>query len=257
MQAYGLDFVSGHRILLLVTGQNSNLGNGKVYFNSHQRTDTYQKGSLNFVWICRDMHVVTDCRITQARQRASTWSLNDVPIDYCISQKVEPHCKLSLSTTLMAVVVVMNAMKAACMFWILLKVKVQPLTTFGDAVASFLNQPDKLTSGRCLMSKKDVGRGPLRWRMRAADVPGNVKRPIRANTARSRGLNPGFLATTQKLERLLVTGTQWMSYQRLQAPKVPRTDISATAFERPRRKRWFSAASFARWFFTLHCSAQQ
>ena len=38
--------------------------------------------------------------------------------------------------------------------------------TVGDAIASWLDDPDELTKDRCLMSKVDVRKGPLRWRLK-------------------------------------------------------------------------------------------
>ncbi|KAK5157013.1 hypothetical protein LTS14_004530 [Recurvomyces mirabilis] len=45
-------------------------------------------------------------------------------------------------------------------FW---RGKEVPLVTVGDALSSFLQKPDPLTEGRCLMAKTDVAKGPLRW----------------------------------------------------------------------------------------------
>lgn len=52
--------------------------------------------------------------------------------------------------------IVCNALKSAAMFWTLYRQKDATLVTIGDAIASYLDQPDELTKGRCLMSRTDI-----------------------------------------------------------------------------------------------------
>ena len=60
------------------------------------------------------------------------------------------------------------------------------LVTIGDALSSFLDRPDELTKGRCLMAKSDVAEGPLRWRVHhlkeqpvTAPLPVTFHKPLR------------------------------------------------------------------------------
>lgn len=65
------------------------------------------------------------------------------------------------------------------MFLTLFRQKDATLVTIGDAMASFLDTPDELTKGRCLMAKVDVDKGPLRWRLRGAgDIPNTKPLPV-------------------------------------------------------------------------------
>ena len=48
------------------------------------------------------------------------------------------------------------------MFWMLLRQREQTLVTFGDAISSWLDQPDLNTKHRCLVSKKNAFRPPRR-----------------------------------------------------------------------------------------------
>ena len=57
----------------------------------------------------------------------------------------------------------MNCIKAGCMLWSLWSQKLPTLVTIGDAVASFLDNPDELTRGRCLMERRDISKGTLQW----------------------------------------------------------------------------------------------
>jgi hypothetical protein len=45
------------------------------------------------------------------------------------------------------------------MFLTLYRQKDATLVTIGDALANFLDRPDELTKGRCLMAKVDVHKG--------------------------------------------------------------------------------------------------
>ena len=54
------------------------------------------------------------------------------------------------------------------------------LVTIGDAVASFLECPDTMTQGRCLMSKDDVNTGALQWRLEGCSEP-NTRPPAVAH----------------------------------------------------------------------------
>ncbi|KAL8991876.1 MAG: hypothetical protein Q9169_007572 [Polycauliona sp. 2 TL-2023] len=77
------------------------------------------------------------------------------PVDYCLSRRVEEHCRLQFSFALLIVVVICNFIKAACMITMVYRRDTRPLITLGDAIASFLSDPDTTTQGNCVASKKD------------------------------------------------------------------------------------------------------
>lgn len=104
------------------------------------------------------------------------------PVQYCLSQPVQDHCKLQFSLAIMIIVILCNLVKAICMGFIVWKRDPEPLVTLGDAIKSFLNQPDPATEGNCVVGKsrfeksKVWGRlpsmwvaGPIRW-FRAASI---------------------------------------------------------------------------------------
>ena len=72
------------------------------------------------------------------------------PISYCLSTKFEDRCELQFSVTIMAIVITCNFMKLVCMICMIWKLDSRPLVTLGDAIASFLNQPDSTTDEMCL-----------------------------------------------------------------------------------------------------------
>ena len=196
IEAYGPSLITaGRSNVLAVTSSTTAAKNTsllQIYLDNFD--SVYEK------WVCQDLPVhlwthfhshtweesryspgpssypggISFCDVATVARNASNWTLAGHKIDYCLS-KVEPdRCKLLFSTYILAVVVLMNAAKAAGMIWTALSRKQTTLVTVGDAVKSFLDRPDELTKGRCLMAEKDVSSGPLRWTKNgqaASDTP--------------------------------------------------------------------------------------
>ena len=78
---------------------------------------------------------------------------NETRIQYCLSKRVEEHCKLQFSLAIMIVVIMCNLIKTICMSIIAWKQDPEPLVTLGDAIASFLDRPDESTKGNCIVEK--------------------------------------------------------------------------------------------------------
>ena len=109
------------------------------------------------------------------------------PVDYCLSEPAVPRCKLHFNTAIAIVVTILNLRKYSCpsssnpqilnedskcgeqtnslsvkavlMFYILKSTKEDPLMTMGDAVASFIDEPDSTTENIGLLSIQDCKRG--------------------------------------------------------------------------------------------------
>ena len=79
--------------------------------------------------------------------------VNETSIQYCLSKRVEEHCKLQFSLVIMIVVIICNLIKTICMSIIAWKQDSEPLVTLGDAIASFLDRPDVTTEGNCIVGK--------------------------------------------------------------------------------------------------------
>ena len=65
------------------------------------------------------------------------------PISYCLA-KPNKRCRLQFSLAIMFVIIICNAIKAICMTS-LIWTQSKPLLTIGDAIASFLENPDPTT----------------------------------------------------------------------------------------------------------------
>jgi hypothetical protein len=123
-------------------------------------------------WMCqyREVYMPCELRVEIQRYRAnvSTWRPlhSTAPITYCLSERLPDVCKVQCSLQILIIVVVINVFKAALMFYIAFATREDPLLTVGDAVASFLKEPDTWTAGMCLASKEDFkkqARGTGTW----------------------------------------------------------------------------------------------
>ena len=90
-------------------------------------------------------------------------TLDRSTIRYCLAQPMpEQTCEIGVNTPLLGAVALLNLITVIAIAAVLrLKSSFEPLATLGDAVASFLKEPDFTTRGTCLLSKKDVWQG--RW----------------------------------------------------------------------------------------------
>ncbi|KAK3360111.1 hypothetical protein B0T25DRAFT_449554 [Lasiosphaeria hispida] len=89
-------------------------------------------------------------------------TLDRTSIKYCLAQRAnEQTCEVALNGSLLGVVALLNLITVATVAAVLFKTSFQPLATLGDAIASFIKDPDTTTRGCCLLTKTDVWQG--RW----------------------------------------------------------------------------------------------
>lgn len=159
IQAYGQSFVSAHGNVLAVT---SALNASVPMQVVRSYTDFFiaddNGGQPPYVWMCTDPQ---DCDPTAIRSKSKDWTIygeeddSAYPVQYCISQPVEEHCRLQLSLAIMLIVIACNVVKTLCMLLVLRHQTSAPLVTLGDAIESFLSHRDETTAGMCLAEKKD------------------------------------------------------------------------------------------------------
>ncbi|CAI7664699.1 unnamed protein product [Penicillium bialowiezense] len=83
----------------------------------------------------------------------------DASVIYCYAQQVPEHCMTNLVPVFVVVVAVCNIFKMVSLAFVLrIARKEPPLCTLGDAVGSFLNDPDIYTKNWCLATKRDFER---------------------------------------------------------------------------------------------------
>ena len=162
IQTYGREFVSTHGDLLTVSSmRNDNIpisiiGPGGV-------PSTVQYGP-SYNWMCEAPEVIYppesgSCAVNKILRNASQWQLvstldktaySTETIQYCLSKRMKEHCRLQFSLVIMIIVIICNIIKAACMVIMVYQHHSQPLVTLGDAIASFLDDPDPMTRNYCL-----------------------------------------------------------------------------------------------------------
>ncbi|TKA68236.1 hypothetical protein B0A55_10035 [Friedmanniomyces simplex] len=172
MSAYGTSYVSGRVNVLAVTSASTDIANQTAFYVAEVfvPSDYYNvSNGPPFNWICEDDPTATlrNCDIAKQQRNAKNWNVNGYRIDYCLSELSSGpgQCRLQFSTTILAVVIVMNICKCLAMVLTLLQNREVALVTVGDALASFLEKPDHLTEGRCMLAKIDVEKTLLRSTM--------------------------------------------------------------------------------------------
>lgn len=140
----------------------------------------------------------TKCRTTaEAKAKSQNWtrlgvtSGLDLKVDYCLSKKTEEHCRLKFSTYILATVISCNLIKIGAMIWVLWRQGEITFVTWGDAICSWLENPDKETGGYCMKSASDLTRAVNLSKTR--NLP--FKKPQAINTLPS---NWGHAATKRR-----------------------------------------------------------
>lgn len=83
-------------------------------------------------------------------------------VQYCLAQRAPaPTCEVDLNSPLLGSVALVNSIALVVAVAVLVKrpSSFHPLVTLGDAIASFLQEPDPTTQGACLLSKSDILQG--------------------------------------------------------------------------------------------------
>ena len=150
-----------------------------------------------FQWICSNYPDADpssrnpkscDAVVDEIRNSAQNWTISSMtehspsafgfyymrgPIQYCLRERKESECRVLWSVPIASLVTALNFIKAILIFHVALRIREQPLMTMGDAVVSFLKQPDPWTRNMCLASSKNIESardnfiaGPKRWTRR-------------------------------------------------------------------------------------------
>lgn len=80
----------------------------------------------------------------------------ETTVRHCLSEKVNEKCQLLFSLPLCLAVILCNSIKVLAIFLTAHGSRREVLLTVGDAMSSFLSNPDKTTEGNCLLSKSSI-----------------------------------------------------------------------------------------------------
>lgn len=120
-----------------------------------------------YPWICDDDWLAktssvditeTTCvsSIQNVLRNAHDWHTNGARVKFCLSEEVSGVCDLRFNLSISIIIIICNALKVLIMCTVLLRSDYRPLVTVGDAVASFVDQPDPTTKSMCLASRDEV-----------------------------------------------------------------------------------------------------
>ncbi|KAG0642426.1 hypothetical protein HOY80DRAFT_1106059 [Tuber brumale] len=96
------------------------------------------------------------------------WVVRGHTITECRGQISRKKCKLQFSVGILEVVIIANLLKAIGMAMAAFRMKTVPLVFIGDAIESFLNEPDITTLSRCLADKTMAESS---WELQSAPKP--------------------------------------------------------------------------------------
>ena len=128
----------------------------------------------DILWPC-DKWSVSDCSAPSLIANATNWVVRSPDgrhhdsVEYCLAEPFPPHCTVEVSISLLAAVIVCNCIKITCLLLTVLSPHFQPLVTIGDAISSFLREPDPVTAGKGALEVADVTSGvwrkyaPILW----------------------------------------------------------------------------------------------
>ena len=159
LQAYGQSFVSLRSTLLVVSPDINATVAFRYVVDAGETTDS--SGDVaGYSWICNGN---ARCDPSRMIKEKATWILRgsqgDTLVNYCLSKRVEEHCAVQFSVSIMTIVIVANAIKVTCMLMTLWRQRNAPLVTLGDALQSFLQVNDPTTEDRCLNGIKEFKGG--------------------------------------------------------------------------------------------------
>lgn len=168
----GNGLMTGYANLLAVTKQQPAESNNTVLmaFKYEQFISNYTGNR----WVCDPNYLIDNkykCNYNTLAKDANSWSLGRVksetgnpwrlastdewPIDYCLAEPTDltGMCQLQYSLVIMLCVLAANFTKLFCIVFILTTHLDQVLATIGDAISSFLENPDPVTIDRPFLSR--------------------------------------------------------------------------------------------------------
>ena len=167
IQNYTSGFLQSYSDVVVVS-QRSNATTPVLYTRYPQRSLSENKQHSNpdpFHWVCHDMvssnsTTLQHCSLDLAKARTNSgknWTVYGNAVDHCLARVAPDVCELQFNLWLMLGVVVFGVIKVITMcFMVFWRPSGQFLRTLGDAVASFLEEPDPTTKDMCLVSSKQI-----------------------------------------------------------------------------------------------------
>jgi hypothetical protein len=168
IDAYAVPLQSSRRNVVLIT-DDSHQRPADVFdvFHAWIPLEHPESFAEQYSWVCDDKLGWSDqClyHVRDLRSNPDNWTISDdAKIKYCLSETTPEHCKLQVGVTLSTIVLITLLFKTVVMFAVAFTVNEKPIMTTGDAISSFMRDPDPYTEGMSMASKKMIEEHHRRW----------------------------------------------------------------------------------------------
>jgi hypothetical protein len=178
IKAYAVDLLTDRRTLVVVSSNASTHGNGAVLGSGNQeyvkpeRWYTLAEGYNPYTWLCGERDsAALDVRNAyddgygpycnrysqKLIDHPDVWAPSDWTPEYCLSEKVDGQCSCIVNMAIIWIIVACNIIKVIVMATVAFSNKLeQPLCTIGDAIASFVTDPDPTTTDMCMTTQEYI-----------------------------------------------------------------------------------------------------
>jgi hypothetical protein len=120
----------------------------------------------DFTWIC-DEPTTGSCKSSDIRSDNWTFAcilFTTCRIEYCMAEPTEEFCTIRLNLPGLGFVIGAGVIKSLCILYMIFRLRLDPsLQCIGDALGSFLDDPDPTTEGRCVAGSNSFRRKAF-WR---------------------------------------------------------------------------------------------
>jgi hypothetical protein len=171
IRSYGKLYLSNRSNLLLVGSASSLTVNSSIIFENVPGINCAEDP---VPWICPRYDCEVPCVNRLNEVEPQNWTIAVFyldgseslgpplgPVAYCLSQSTEESCKLQFSFPIAMVIIFFNFFKAVIMLILVFGLREDRVQTIGDAIASFLIQPDHIVNSRCLYNTSDFKQAGL------------------------------------------------------------------------------------------------
>ncbi|EEA25403.1 hypothetical protein TMatcc_006373 [Talaromyces marneffei ATCC 18224] len=159
------------------------------------------------------------------------------PVDHCLSQYVDEQCQLLYNMPIGVVIIICNLLKVMCLSFLVNIDRRNLFLTVGDAISSYFQNPDPLTKGWCMLSKKRAKRSKVcPWnascdpKVRSMPLPVSPPHPENPPTKRrtwSNACKPVVTLATLPILGIYIAMTQILpKYAQAAAQGLPYRDVT-------------------------------
>lgn len=167
IDAYAVALQPSRRNVVLISDDVRRQADVFDVFHAFVPTEHPEAAGEQYSWICDDKLGASDqClyHINDIKANPKNWTVSDdAHVHYCLSEKTSEHCKLQVSLGMSLICLLILYLKVFTMFAVAIHVDESPLMTTGDAIESFMKDPDPYTQGMCMASKKMIDANKKRW----------------------------------------------------------------------------------------------